>query len=98
MPKDPKRNIQTYQLQAGNLNEFEFQKSQGEMAEESELPFTVETDNPNVSQTKRVAEVTAEAHKKVEKRRKRGVAKAQGRRSVAAGKRSAKRTARKPAK
>ena len=68
------------------------------MAEESEPPFTVETDNPNVSQTKRVAEVTAEAYKKVENRRKRGVAKAQGRRSVAAGKRSAKRTVRKPVK
>lgn len=99
MPKDPKRNIQNYQLQGGNLNEFEFQKSQGEMAEESELPFAVETDNPNVSQAKRVAEVPAEAHRKVEKRRKRGVAKkAQGRSSIAAGKRSAEKAARKPAK
>ncbi len=40
MPKDPKRNIQSYQLQGGHLNEFEFQKSQSAMAEESELPFT----------------------------------------------------------
>jgi hypothetical protein len=51
MPKDPKRNIQNYQLQGGNLNEFEFQKSQSEMAEESELPFAVETDNLNVCPT-----------------------------------------------
>jgi hypothetical protein len=71
MPKDPKRNIQNYQLQGGKLNEFEFQKSQSEMAEESELPFAVETDTPSVSQAKRIAEVTAEAHRKVEKRRKR---------------------------
>jgi hypothetical protein len=78
MPKDPKRNIQNYQLQGANLNEFEFQESQSEMAEESELPFAVETDNPNVSQAKRVAEVTSEAHRKVEKRKKRGDAKAEG--------------------
>ncbi len=71
MRKEPKRNIQSYQ-QGGHLNEFEFQKSQSEMAEESELPFTDETDKPNLTQAKRVAEVTAEAHRKVEKRKKRG--------------------------
>jgi hypothetical protein len=68
------------------------------MAEESELPFPVETDNPNVSQAKRVAEVTAQAHRKVEKRKKRGDARVEGRRNIAAGKKSAKRTARMPAK
>jgi hypothetical protein len=68
MSRDPKRSIHSYQLQGGNLNEFEFQKSQGEMEEESKPSSPVETDNPNLSQPKRVA-VTAEAHKKVEKRR-----------------------------
>jgi hypothetical protein len=92
MPKDPKRNIQSYQLQGGNLNEFEFQKSQSEMAEESELPLSVETGNPNVNQAKRVAEVTAEAHRKVAKRKKRGDANAKGRRK-ASGKKSAKKAA-----
>ena len=90
MPKDPKRNIQSYQLQGG--------KSQSEMAAESELPFPVEADNPNVGQAKRVAEVTAEAHKKVEKRKKRANAQVEGRRSIASGKTSPKKTARKPAK
>jgi hypothetical protein len=98
MPKDPKRNIQSYQIQGGNLNEFEFQKSQSEMAEESELSLPVETDNPKVSRAKRVAEVTAEAHKKVEKRKKRGDAQVEGRRSIASGKKSVKKAARKPAK
>lgn len=97
MRKEPKRNIQSYQ-QVGHLNEFEFQKSLSEMAEESELPFTDETDKPNLTQAKRVAEVTAEAHRKVEKRKKRGVVRAGGRRSIAAGKRSAKKVARKSAK
>jgi hypothetical protein len=98
VPKDPKRNIQNYQLQGGNLNEFEFQKNQGEMAEESGLPFEVESDNSNVSQTKRVARVTAEAHRKVEKRKKLGVVKAGDRKRIAAGKRSAKKVATKAAK
>jgi hypothetical protein len=98
MPKDPKRNIQSYQLRGGDLNEFEFQKSQSEMAEEPALPFTDETDKPNLPQTKGVAEVTAEARRKVEKRKKRGLAKAGARQSVAVGKRSAKKVARKLAK
>lgn len=97
MRKEPKRNIESYQ-QGGHLNEFEFQKSQNEMAEESELPFTDETDKPNLTQAKRVAEVTAEAHRKVEKRKKRGVVKAGGRQSIAAGKRAAKKLAGKSAK
>jgi hypothetical protein len=90
MPKDSKHP----QLPA---RQFEFQKSQSEMAEESE-PFTDETDKPNLTQAKRVAEVIAEAHRKVEKRKKRGVARAGGRQSIAAGKRSAKKVARKSAK
>lgn len=98
MPKDPKRSIQSYQLQGGNLNEFEFQKSQGEMAEESKPSSPVETDNPNVSQPKRAAEVTAEAHKKVEKRRRLGATKAQERKGAAvAGSRSVKKAARRSA-
>jgi hypothetical protein len=94
MPRDPKRNIQSYQLQGGNLNEFEFQKSQSEMAEESDLPPAAETDNPNLSQAERVLEVVAEAHKKVAKRRKLGVAKAWGKHSKAAGRKSATKAAR----
>ena len=88
MPKDSKHP----QLPA---RQFEFQKSQSEMAEKSELPFTDETDKPNLTQAKRVAEVIAEAHRKVEKRKKRGVVRAGGRQSSAAGKRPAKKVARK---
>ncbi|SRR6266545_2891274 len=97
MPKDPKRNIQSYQLQGGHLNEFEFQKSQSAMAEESELPFTDERDNPGLNQAKHVADVTAEAHEKVEERRRRGLANTGSARRMAAGKRSAKKATRKSA-
>ncbi len=98
MPKDPKRNIQSYQLEGGHLNEFEFQKNQSEMAEESELPFAEEPDKPNLTQAQRIAEVTAEAHRKVEKRKKSRVVRPQGRQSIAADKRSAKKVARKSVK
>jgi hypothetical protein len=97
MPKDPKRSIGSYQLQGGALNAFEFQKSQGKMAEESKPSPPVETDNRNLSQPERVAEVTAEAHKKVEKRRKLGATKAQDRQRPA-GKKSAKNRASRSAK
>ena len=96
MPRDPKRNIQNYQLKGGHLNEFEFQKNQSKLAEESELPFSDEINKPDLaSPTKRIAEVTAEAHRIVEKRKKRGDAKTGSR--VAAG-RPAKKVARKSAK
>jgi len=99
VPKDPKRNIQSYQIEGGDLNEFEFQKNQSEMAEDSELPFTEETDKPNPTQAmERIAEVTAQAHRIVMKRKKRGLVKVEGRKSIAAGKRSAKKAARKSAK
>jgi hypothetical protein len=99
MPKDPKRNIQSYQIQGGHLNEFDFQKKQSEMAEDSELPFTEKTDKRNPPQAmERIAEVTAEAHRIVEKRKKRGLVPVGGRKSTASSKRSAKKVARKSAK
>jgi hypothetical protein len=99
VPKDPKRNIQSYQIEGGDLNEFEFQKSQSEIAKDSQLPFTEETDKPNPTQAmERIAEVTAQAHRIVMKRKKRGLVKVGGRKNIAAGKRSAKKAARKSAK
>ena len=104
MPKDPKRNLQNYQIQGGHLNEFEYEKSQGAMAEESGSgsPFANESAQSNVSEADRIAAVTAEAHRKVEKRNKRGISKAAApRRTAAVGrtsKKATKKVARKPAK
>lgn len=39
MPKDPRKNIQNYKIDGGHLNEYEFQRAQGKLAEESEFPF-----------------------------------------------------------
>lgn len=99
MPKDPKRNIQNYQLRGGHLNEYEFQKSQGEMVQESELPFDDETDTPNLAEaTKRMAEVTAKAHRIVEQRKTRGLVKSGARKSIVSVKKSAKKVATRSAK
>ena len=98
MPKDPKRNIQNYQLQGGHLNEFEYQKNQGEMAGESELPLTNESDKANQTEARRLAEVATKSHRKVEKRKRLGIVKAGAQKKTAARKKSSKKTARKPTK
>ncbi|HYJ86531.1 MAG TPA: hypothetical protein VEW46_10775 [Pyrinomonadaceae bacterium] len=97
MPKDPKRNLQRYQVQGGHLNEFEFQKSQGKLAEESDLPFADQTGQAGLSQMDHVAAVTADARQKVQRRKRKGTAKAGGVRKVASGKKSAKKGTRKSA-
>ena len=89
MPKDPKRNIQNYQIQGGHLNEFDFQKRQGEIAEEAE-PLAVDADEPNLIQTEHIAAVTAEAHRKVEKRKRLGISTPGSQKNVATRKGSAK--------
>ncbi len=98
VPKDPKRNIPSYQTEGGHLNEFEFQKSQSEMAEESKSSLADKTKVPDLTQAERVAEVTAEAHRKVEKRKKRGIVGTEDRQTSTARKRSPKKIARKAAR
>jgi hypothetical protein len=99
MPKDPKRNIQRYQLRGGHLNEFEFQKSQSEVAEDSEFPFSEKPDEPNPTEAmERIAQVTAEAHRKVEKRKRLGLVQVGARKSNATSKRSTKKVVKKSAK
>ena len=98
MPKDPKRNIQSYQIQGGHLNEFEFQQRQGEIAEAAELPLTLDAERPNLTQADRIAALTAEAHRKVEKRKKLGISKPASQGNVATRKPSSKKVARKSTK
>ena len=86
-------------MEGGDLNEFEFQKSQSEMGEDSQLPFSENTEKPNPTDaTKRIAQVTADAHRKVEKRKRRGLVSVGSRKSNASSKRSAKKAVRKSSK
>jgi len=97
MPKDPTRNIQSYQIQGGHLNEFEYQQDQAEMAHSSELQLPNEGEPTNPDPAARIAEVTAAAHRKVEKRKRLGLAPGSGKK-VAARKSSAKKVAKKAAR
>jgi len=71
MPKDPTRNIVRYKVGGGHLNEFEFHKHQGEMAEEFQPPDAdSQRSNPR-TQAERVAQLMAQAKKKAAKIKKR---------------------------
>jgi hypothetical protein len=99
MPKDPKRNIQSYQIEGGHLNEFEYQQKQGELAEGSGFAFSEDTNKPNPTEAmERITQVTADAHRKVEKRKRGGLVPVANRKNNASSKRPAKKVARKPAK
>ena len=97
MPKYTKR-IQSYQIQGSHLNEFEFQQDQGALAHTSELPFPNEGEQTNPDPAAHIAEVTAAAHRKVEKRRRLGLAPPATGKKAVARKRSTKKVAKKATK
>ena len=70
MGREQMRNLDVAKVGAGNpVNEFEYQKHQGEMTEQ-EHPHEQAGKTKRLTQAERVAQVTAAAHKKVEKKRK----------------------------
>ena len=70
MPKDPTRNITRYKIRGSHLNEFEFHKHQGEMAEEFQPPED-EGRKSRSTQAERVAQLIAKAKQKAAKNKKR---------------------------
>ena len=76
MGREQMRNLDVAKVGAGNtVNEFEYQKNQGEITEQ-EHGGKQGGAAKRLTQAERVAQVTAAAHRKVEKRRKKGGAKA----------------------
>lgn len=76
MGREQMRNLDVAKVGAGNpVNEFEYQKHQGEMTEQ-EHPGQQGGGGKRMTQAERVAQITAAAHKKVEKKRKKEGAKA----------------------
>jgi hypothetical protein len=70
MGREQMRNLDVAKVGAGNpVNEFEYQKHQGEITEQ-EHPHEQGGKTKRLTQAERVAQVTAAAHKKVEKKRK----------------------------
>jgi hypothetical protein len=83
MGREQMRNLDVAKVGAGNpVNEFEYQKHQGEMSEQDH-PHEQGGRAKRLTQAERVAQVTAAAHKKVEKKRKK--TKKSGSRSAGGG-------------
>jgi hypothetical protein len=86
MGREQMRNLDVAKVGAGNtVNEFEYQKHQGEMTEQ-EHASQQGRGGKRLTQAERVAQVTAAAHRKVEKKRKKEGAKSGSAKSAAKGK------------
>jgi hypothetical protein len=86
MGREQMRNLDVTKVGAGHtVNEFEYQKHQGEITEQEHLGQPGRGAK-RLTQAERVAQVTAAAHKKVEKKRKKEGAKTGAAKSAAKGK------------
>ena len=75
MGREQMRNLDVAKVGAGNtVNEFEYQKHQGEITEQEHAGQQGRA-SKRLTQAERVAQVTAAAHRKVEKKRKKEGAK-----------------------
>lgn len=69
MGREQMRNLEISKIGATQVNEFEYQKHQGEMTEQ-EHPDEQGGAKKRLTKAEQVAQVIEAAHKKVEKRRK----------------------------
>ena len=74
MGREQMRNLEISKIGATQVNEFEYQKHQGEMTDQ-EHASQQGGEGKRLTQAERVAQITAAAHKKVEKKRKKEGAK-----------------------
>jgi hypothetical protein len=76
MGREQMRNLETFKIGGSQVNEFEYQKNQGELTEQfDQHPDEAAKGKPRLTQAERVKQIMAAAHEKVEKRRKKGTAK-----------------------
>jgi len=74
MGREQMRNLDTSRIGGAQVNEFEYQKNQGELTEQLEQhPSAGKAANP-LTQAERVKQIMAAAHKKVEKKKKKEAA------------------------
>jgi hypothetical protein len=85
MGREQMRNLEISKIGATQVNEFEYQKHQGEITEQ-EHPGQQGKSGKRLTQAERVAEVMAAAHKKVEKKRKKEGAKSEAKKGKTKGK------------
>ncbi len=98
MGREQMRNLDTSRIGGAQVNEFEYQKNQGELTEQSEQHPGAAKGTKPLTQVERVQQIMAAAHKKVEKKKKKEAAATGKKKSTtkAAGK-SVKRSAGKTA-
>ena len=75
MGREQMRNLEISKIGANQVNEFEYQQHHAELSEQ-EHPGQQGNAGKRLTQAERVAQVTAAAHRKVEKKRKKAGAKA----------------------
>ena len=81
MGREQMRTLEVSKISGSSqVNEFEYQKRHGEMTEQ-EHPHEQGGGAKRLTQAERVAQVMAAAHRKVEKKRKKGGAKAVSKKS-----------------
>ena len=97
MGREQMRNLEISKIGATQVNEFDYQKHHGEMTEQDHAGEQGRKDK-RITQAERVAQVTAAAHKKVEKKRKKEGLKPAAAKVAAKGKKKAAKAHKKPAK
>jgi hypothetical protein len=70
MGREQMRNLDTSRLGGAQVNEFEYQKNQGELTEQLEQHPSAAKEGKRLTQAERVKQIMAAAHKKVEKKKK----------------------------
>lgn len=83
MGREQMRNLEVFRSSGTQINEFEYQKHQGEMTEQ-EHADKQGGGAKQLTQAERVKQVMAAAHKKVEKRRKKGTSRTAATRKTSA--------------
>ncbi|MDQ3173714.1 MAG: hypothetical protein M3Q91_08390 [Acidobacteriota bacterium] len=76
MGREQMRNLETFKIGGSQVNEFEYQKHQGEMTEQLEHHPDAVPRSKQPTQAERVKQIMEAARQKVEKKRKKEAAKA----------------------
>ena len=97
MGREQMRNLETFKVGANEVNEFEYQQHQGELTEQLEHHGDQQNqDTPPLTEAERVEQIMADAHEKVEERKRRGIS-SYGKKRPAAKKPAAKKATKKSA-
>jgi hypothetical protein len=82
MGREQMRNLDTSRTGGAQVNEFEYQKNQGDLTEQQDQHPLGPKEVKPLTKAERVKQVTAAAHKKVEKRKKKKEAATTGKKKV----------------